>query len=145
MAAYILETLGYPAHDVELAKIAGYLHDIGNLINRIAHSQSGAIMAFKLLTDRGMDPADVATVATAIGNHDEGTGVPVNPISAALILATSPTCAAAAFARGQVHVRHPRPRQLLRQEIRPQDQRGPHHHQAEADGRHALRLGHGLL
>ena len=87
MAAYILETLGYPAHDVELAKIAGYLHDIGNLINRIAHSQSGAIMAFKLLTDRGMDPADVATVATAIGNHDEGTGVPVNPISAALILA----------------------------------------------------------
>ena len=87
MAAYILETLGYPAHDVELAKIAGYLHDIGNLINRIAHSQSGAIMAFKLLTDMSMDPADVATVATAIGNHDEGTGVPVNPISAALILA----------------------------------------------------------
>ena len=86
-AAYILETLGFPEHDVELAKIAGYLHDIGNLINRIAHSQSGAIMAFKLLTDMGMDPADVATVATAIGNHDEGTGVPVNPISAALILA----------------------------------------------------------
>lgn len=87
MAAYILETLGYPEHDVELAKIAGYLHDIGNLINRIAHSQSGAIMAFKLLTDMGMDPGDVATVATAIGNHDEGTGVPVNPIAAALILA----------------------------------------------------------
>jgi len=86
-AAYILETLGYPEHDVELAKIAGYLHDIGNLINRVAHSQSGAIMAFKLLTDRGMDAADVATVATAIGNHDEGTGLPVNPISAALILA----------------------------------------------------------
>ena len=87
MAAYILETLGYPERDVELAKIAGYLHDIGNLINRIAHSQSGAIMAFKLLSDMGMEPADVATVATAIGNHDEGTGVPVNPISAALILA----------------------------------------------------------
>ena len=86
-AAYILETLGYDAHDVELAKIAGYLHDIGNLVNRSAHSQSGAIMAFKLLTDMGMDPADVATVATAIGNHDEGTGVPVNPVAAALILA----------------------------------------------------------
>lgn len=86
-AAYILETLGHDEHEVELAKIAGYLHDIGNLINRIAHSQSGAIMAFKLLTDMGMEPADVATVATAIGNHDEGTGVPVNPISAALILA----------------------------------------------------------
>jgi len=86
-AAYILKTMGYDAHDVELAKIAGYLHDIGNLINRVAHSQSGAIMAFKLLTDMGMDPLDVATVATAIGNHDEGTGVPVNPIAAALILA----------------------------------------------------------
>jgi len=87
LAAYILETLGYGGHDVELAKIAGYLHDIGNLINRIAHSQSGAIMAFKILTDLGMDAADVATVATAIGNHDEGTGVAVNPIAAALILA----------------------------------------------------------
>ena len=86
-AAYILEALGYPEHDVELARIAGYLHDIGNLVNRIDHSQSGAVMAFKLLTDRGMDPSDVASVATAIGNHDEGTGVPVSPISAALILA----------------------------------------------------------
>ena len=86
-AAYILESLGYPERDVELAKIAGYLHDIGNLINRIAHSQSGAIMAFKILTDMGMDPVEVATVATAIGNHDEGTGVPVNPVAAALILA----------------------------------------------------------
>ena len=87
MAAYILETLGYSEREVELARIAGYLHDIGNLVNRSAHSQSGAIMAFKLLTDMDMDPADVATVATAIGNHDEGTGVPVNPIAAALILA----------------------------------------------------------
>ena len=60
---------------------------IGNLINRLAHSQSGAIMAFKILTDMGMDPIEVATVATAIGNHDEGTGVPVNPVAAALILA----------------------------------------------------------
>lgn len=86
-AAYILETMGYDAHDVELAKIAGYLHDIGNLVNRVAHSQSGAIMAFKVLTDMGMDAMDVATVCTAIGNHDEGTGVAVNPIAAALILA----------------------------------------------------------
>jgi len=86
-AAYILETMGYEAHDVELAKIAGYLHDIGNLVNRVAHSQSGAIMAFKVLTDMGMDAMDVATVCTAIGNHDEGTGVAVNPIAAALILA----------------------------------------------------------
>lgn len=86
-AAYILTTLGYDEHEVELAKIAGYLHDIGNLVNRIEHSQSGAVMAFRILTALGMPAADVATVVTAIGNHDEGTGVPVNPISAALILA----------------------------------------------------------
>ena len=86
-AGYILETLGYPSHDIELVKIAGYLHDIGNLINRIGHSQSGAIMAFQLLQNMDMTPADTATIATAIGNHDEGTGVAVNPIAAALILA----------------------------------------------------------
>ena len=86
-AGYILETLGYPAHDVELSRIAAYLHDIGNLVNRVEHSQSGAVMAFVLLTKMGMDMADVATVTTAIGNHHEGTGVPVNAIAAALILA----------------------------------------------------------
>ncbi|MBE6681492.1 MAG: HD domain-containing protein [Clostridia bacterium] len=86
-AAYILETLGFSEHDIELAKIAGYMHDIGNLVNRVDHSQSGAIMAFKILTDLGFEPEDVATITTAIGNHDEGDGVPVNPIAAALIIA----------------------------------------------------------
>ncbi len=86
-AAYILETLGHSPREVELARIAGYLHDIGNLINRVAHSQSGAIMAFQILNGMGMDPNEIATVCTAIGNHDEGTGVPVNPVAAALILA----------------------------------------------------------
>lgn len=86
-AAYILETLGYSEHDIELAKIAGYMHDIGNLVNRVEHSQSGAVMAFKILTDLGFDAGDVATITTAIGNHDEGDGVPVNPIAAALIIA----------------------------------------------------------
>ncbi len=86
-AGYILETLGYDSHDVELAKIAGYMHDIGNLVNRVEHSQSGAIMAFRVLDKLGMDPEDIATVITAIGNHDEGTGVAVNPVAAALILA----------------------------------------------------------
>lgn len=86
-AAYILETLGYSEHEIELAKIAGYMHDIGNLVNRVDHSQSGAIMAFKILTDLGFEPEDVATITTAIGNHDEGDGVPVNAISAALIIA----------------------------------------------------------
>lgn len=86
-AGDILRTLGYPEHDVELARVAGYLHDIGNLVNRIEHSQSGAVMAFILLEKMNMDAADIATVTTAIGNHDEGTGVPVNALAAALILA----------------------------------------------------------
>lgn len=86
-AGYILETLGYDKHTVELVKIAGYLHDIGNLVNRIDHSQSGAIMAFRILDHLNMDPSDIADIVSAIGNHDEGSGVPVNPISAALIIA----------------------------------------------------------
>ena len=86
-AAEILSTLGYDEHTVELAKIAGYLHDIGNLVNRIEHSQSGAVMAFRILDNMGMPAPDIATIVTAIGNHDEGTGVPVNAVSAALILA----------------------------------------------------------
>ena len=84
---YILSELGYSEHDIELAKIAAYMHDIGNLVNRVDHSQSGAIMSFRILDKMGMPPADIATVVTAIGNHDEGTGIPVSPIAAALILA----------------------------------------------------------
>ena len=86
-AKYILETLGYPARTVELAQIAGYLHDIGNLVNRVDHSQSGAVMAFRILDKMGMDAEEISTIVTAIGNHDEGTGVPVNAVAAALILA----------------------------------------------------------
>ena len=86
-AGYILETMGYSPREVELVKIAGWLHDIGNLINRVDHSQSGAIMAFRILDHMNFDPEDIATVVTAIGNHDEGTGVPVNAVAAALIMA----------------------------------------------------------
>lgn len=86
-AGYILQTLGYDDRTVELAKIAGYLHDIGNLVNRKDHSQSGAVMAWSILNDMGCDPSEIATIVTAIGNHDEGTGVPVNAVAAALILA----------------------------------------------------------
>ncbi len=86
-AGYILETLGHDERTVELAKIAGYLHDIGNLVNRIEHSQSGAVMAFRILDNLGMPARDIARIVSAIGNHDEGTGQPVNDISAALILA----------------------------------------------------------
>ncbi len=86
-AGYLLEKLNYPAHDVELAKIAGFLHDIGNMVNRTRHCQSGAILAFSLLKERGFSPEEIATVVCAIGNHHEGVGVPVNPVAAALILA----------------------------------------------------------
>ena len=86
-AARILTALGHPARTAELARIAGYLHDIGNLVNRTDHSQSGAVMAFRILDRLGMDPDEIATVVSAIGNHDEGTGVPVNAVAAALILA----------------------------------------------------------
>ena len=86
-AAYILSTLGYPERTVEVAKIAGFLHDIGNLVNRVDHSQSGAVMAFRILDNLDCDPEEIATIVTAIGNHDEGTGQPVNAVAAALILA----------------------------------------------------------
>ncbi len=87
VAKYILKTLGYSKHDIELVQIAAYLHDIGNLVNRIEHSQSGAVMAFRILSNMGMPAKDIAVITTAIGNHDEGTGVAVNPVAAALIIA----------------------------------------------------------
>ncbi len=86
-ASRILLALGYPAREAELAQIAGWLHDIGNVINRVDHAQSGAVMAFRILDRLGGDPEDIATVISAIGNHDEGTGQPVNAVAAALIIA----------------------------------------------------------
>lgn len=87
VASDILLTLGYSERDAELARIAGYLHDIGNVINRVDHAQSGAVMAFRILDKMGADPEDIATIITAIGNHDESTAFPVNAVAAALILA----------------------------------------------------------
>ena len=87
LAGQILTTLGYPERIVELAKIAGYLHDIGNMVNRIDHSQSGAVMAFRILDRMNFPPEEIAEIVTAIGNHDEGTGVPVNAVAAALFIA----------------------------------------------------------
>lgn len=87
MAEMILLTLGFPRRLAELAKIAGYMHDIGNVVNRIDHAQSGAILAFRLLDNMGMEAEEIAQVISAIGNHDESTAAAVNPIAAALILA----------------------------------------------------------
>ena len=86
-AAGLLRQLEYPARTCELAAIAGYMHDIGNVINRIDHAQSGAVMAFRILDKLGMTADEIATVCSAIGNHDESTAYPVNPVAAALILA----------------------------------------------------------
>lgn len=87
MAKEILLELGYSKREAELAQIAGYLHDIGNVINRVDHAQSGAVMAFRILDKLGAEPEEIATIIAAIGNHDEKTAVAVNPVAAALILA----------------------------------------------------------
>ena len=86
-ASELLSGLGYSDREIELAKIAAHLHDIGNVVNRVDHSQSGALIAFRILDKIGMDPSEIAEIVTAIGNHDEGTGVPVSPLAAALIIA----------------------------------------------------------
>lgn len=86
-AFMILDTLGYDARTCELAQIAAYMHDIGNVVNRVGHAQSGALMAFRLLDRLGMPADEIARVVAAIGNHDEASAYPVTPIAAALIIA----------------------------------------------------------
>lgn len=85
-ASNILETLGFDARICEIAAIAGYMHDIGNCVNRVGHAHTGALMAFTLLNKIGMDADEIATIIAAIGNHDEGASEPVNAVAAALIL-----------------------------------------------------------
>ena len=86
-AGQILEAFEFSKRDVELVKIAGYLHDIGNVVNRVNHAQSGALMAFDILTREGKNPYEIAQVIAAIGNHDEGSGLPISPLAAALMIA----------------------------------------------------------
>ena len=83
---YILVELGYSEREIELGMIAAYMHDIGNAVNRKDHSQSGALMAFRVLDKMGMDAEELVKIVAAIGNHDEGDGVAVNPLAAALII-----------------------------------------------------------
>ena len=87
LAGQWLLALGYSEREAELVRIAAYMHDIGNVVNRSDHAQTGAVLAFRLLDKLGMPPEEIAVVITAIGNHDEATAFPVNPIAAALILA----------------------------------------------------------
>ncbi len=84
---YILSTLGVDDHTIDLALTAAWMHDLGNVVNRVDHSQSGAMMAFYLLDKMGIPAEDIAPIIRAIGNHDEGSGVPVSNIAAALIIA----------------------------------------------------------
>lgn len=86
-AGIILKELNYSEHEIELAKIAGYMHDIGNCVNRQDHPHSGALMAFQILRDMGMNYKDISIIINAVGQHDESSGIPVDPVSAALILA----------------------------------------------------------
>ena len=83
----ILQKLGYDERTIELGKIAGYMHDIGNCVNRVDHAHTGAILAYNILKEMGMDAGERTEIMMAIGNHDEGTGTAVSNISAALILA----------------------------------------------------------
>lgn len=87
IAKNILERLDYSPREVELAAIAGYMHDIGNVISRYDHGQSGATLGFQILSRMGMPPDEIATIVSAVGNHEEEYGQPVNSVAAAIILA----------------------------------------------------------
>ena len=86
-AAYILKKFGYSESDIEMVKIAGFMHDIGNVVNRSRHAEYGAILANEVLKGTDMSLKDRITVVSAIGHHDESTGGATDPISAALIIA----------------------------------------------------------
>ena len=87
IARTILTQLGHPEREGELAAIAGYLHDMGCVVNRIGHVEAGALMSYTILTDMKMPPGEIATVIGAIGNHEEPNGLPISPVSAAVIIA----------------------------------------------------------
>ena len=106
-AYMILSALGFPERTCELAQIAAYMHDIGNVVNRIDHAQSGAVMAFRLLDCMGMPAEEIATITSAIGNHDERTARPVNPIAAAVILADKTDVRRSRVRHGEPHIAHP--------------------------------------
>jgi metal-dependent HD superfamily phosphatase/phosphodiesterase len=87
IARTILTNLGHTEREGELAAIAGYMHDMGCVVNRIGHVEAGALMSYTILTDMGMPPIEIATIIGAIGNHEEPNGLPISPVSAAVIIA----------------------------------------------------------
>ena len=128
---------------MELVKIAGYLHDIGNLVNRAEHSQSGAVMTFRVLDNLDCDPEKITTIVTAIGNHDEGIGQPVNAVAAALILADKSDVRRVRNA--DLATFDIRPGELLGAGVSAADQRGVSPYRAETVGGYGIRLRYGLL
>ena len=87
IARTILVNLHHAEREGELAAIAGYMHDMGCVINRIGHVEAGALMSFSILTDMGMSAGEIATIIGAVGNHEEPNGLPISPVSAAVIIA----------------------------------------------------------
>jgi metal-dependent HD superfamily phosphatase/phosphodiesterase len=87
IARSILINLGRDTRQAELAAIAGYLHDIGCVVNRAGHVEAGALIAFQILSDLKVDPAEIADIVGAVGNHEEPHGLPINPVAAAVIIA----------------------------------------------------------
>ena len=145
-AGDILETLGYPARTVELARIAGYLHDIGNVVNRVDHSQSGAVMAFRILDRMNFPPEEIASIVTAIGNHDEGTGVPVNAVSAALFLADKSDVRRSRVRKtADIAQDIPRPGELFRYSFGIEDRSGAENRDAFADSGHQGQFRYGVF
>lgn len=109
-AAHILRELGYGEREIELASIAGWVHDVGNAVNRIEHGQSGAILLFPILRETGMPIQDVVEIITAVGNHEEQSGVSTSPVSAALAIADKSDAHKSRVRKGQFDPNDPHDR-----------------------------------
>jgi len=133
-ASYLLRELGYAEREIELAAIAGWVHDVGNSVNRIEHGQSGAILLFPILRETGMPIGDVVEIITAVGNHEEQSGFISSPVSAALAIADKSDAHKSRVRKGQFDPTDPhdrvnaaiqenrvvvdREKRVIRQEIR---------------------------
>ncbi len=117
--ANILSTLGFPQRTVELGAIAGWIHDIGNAINRKHHGLTGSLLAYDILVRMGMEAGEVALIISAIGNHEEETGTPVNEVAAALILADKSDAHRSRVRRNRRPQGYSRPRQFIHQKELP--------------------------